>query len=109
MGELFWELEHRYLKESDKALKKCEEVTNLKEALDTELDQIWLVIPNQDTDYVGYKTHDGYELSAPYDAMWENGKRDGLEVTYCHFVEFQVNNEGNTVGYFEMERPYDAE
>ena len=109
MERLFWSIEKDYLDEFDKVVQKCEAVTNLKEALDTGLNGIYLKI-NEDYDYVGWKEEDGtYNLTEPYNRMWENGKRDGLEVTYCHFIEVDHDDDGYTVGYFQMERPYDAD
>ena len=109
MEKLFWSIEKNYLDEYDKVIAKCEQVTNLREALDTGLNGIYLHFDDYTNDFVGYKDENGeYQLTEPY-ATWEKEGRDGIDVTYCHFVEVDHDDDGYTVGYFQMERPYDAE
>ena len=103
----FWSLEYDYLKERDALIIQCEEVENLKQALDTGLNSIRLIVGDQE-DWVGYLNEDGtYHLSSQYDAMWENGKRDGLECTECRFVQLDTDDDGYTIGIFEMVRSDD--
>ena len=60
-------------------------------------------------DFVGYKDENGeYQLTEPY-ATWEKEGRDGVDVTYCHSLYVDKDDDGYTVGHFQMERPYDAD
>lgn len=103
----FWSLEDEYLREYDKILDECSRVENLKQALDTGLNSIRLVVGDQE-DWVGYLNEDGtYRLSDKYARMWENGKRDGLECTGCRFIELDNDDDGYTIGRFEMVRSDD--
>ena len=111
--KLFWVIERDYLAKIDEELEKvreaCDKVTNLREALDTGLASIHLKIGDNGYDSVGYLREDGtYYLSEPY-ATWEKEGRDGVDVTYCHFMNFETDDDGSVIGVFEMERPYDAE
>ena len=105
----FWTIEFNYLKELDKVARRCEKVTNLREALDTGLNSIYLHIDGNTCDYVGYKDEDGeYVLTLPY-RQWEDEERDGVDVTYCHFLYLEKDDDGYTQGHFQIERPYDAD
>ena len=109
MEKPFWITEQNYYKELDKVVEKCEKVTNLREALDTGLNSIYLHIDDSTCDYVGYKYEDGkYVLTLPY-RQWEEEGRDGVDVTYCHYIGLEEDDDGYTEGHFQMERPYDAD
>lgn len=102
----FWQIEAEYLEKRYEAEQKAYQATNLKEALDSGLNAIWLM-SDKDVGYefVGYALPNGnYDLVSPYDAYWDNGKKDGLESVNVRFTDLSTSDDGYLIGYFEQIR-----
>ena len=99
--KLFWQVEAEYLEKKYEAEQKACQATNLKEALDSGLNEIWLMT-DKDVGYefVGYARKGGYDLAPPFDAYWDNGKKDGLECTCVQFSSCDISDDGFLQGYF---------